>query len=178
MSKITQINVEIRAAAPTLINSELAGASSGGMLEKGVLIGGKYCVEERIEAASGEAELYLCSFEGGQYVAKIYRREAALPEDTARNLYRITLVGETGEGGAGAAALQEALEERFYALEVRDKTRMAEDIWQRAEEDSLRGLFLRELRQQWNKAKTEEERERVTRAVRFGLAALDHRDLG
>ena len=104
--------------------------------------------------------------------------EAALPEDTARHLYRITLVGETGEGGAGAAALQEALEERFYALEVRDKTRMAEDIWQRAEEDSLRGLFLRELRQQWNKAKTEEERERVTRAVRFGLAALDHRDLG
>jgi len=104
--------------------------------------------------------------------------EAALPEDTARHLYRITLTGETGEGGVNLAALEEALEDRFYALELRDATRMAEDIWQRAEEDSLRGLFLRNLREQWQSAKTEEERERVTRAVRFGLAALDHRDLG
>ena len=55
---------------------------------------------------------------------------------------------------------------------------MAEDIWQRAEEDSLRGLFLRALREKWKKAETEEEREKVTRAVRFGLAALDPRDLG
>ena len=104
--------------------------------------------------------------------------EAALPEDTARHLYRIVLTGETGESGAGAAALQEALADRFYDLEVRDQTRMAEDIWQRAGEDSLRGLFLQRLRAQWNQAKTEEERERVTQAVRFGLAALDHRDLG
>lgn len=45
------------------------------------------------------------------------------------------------------AALQEALADRFYALEIRDCTRMAEDVWRRAEEDSLRGLFLRELRE-------------------------------
>lgn len=104
--------------------------------------------------------------------------EAALPADTAQDLYRILLTGETGEGGVDAAALQEALADRFYALEIRDHTRMAEDIWSRAEEDSLRGLFLRELRGRWNAAKTEEERETVTQAVRFGLAALDHRDLG
>lgn len=104
--------------------------------------------------------------------------EAALPADTARHLYRILLTGETGEGGADAAALREALADRFYALEVRDHTRMAEDIWARAEEDSLRGLFLRELRAKWNAAKTDEERETVTQAARFGLAALDHRDLG
>lgn len=104
--------------------------------------------------------------------------EAALPADTAQHLYRILLTGETREGGVDAAALQEALADRFYALEVRDHTRMAEDIWARAEEDSLRGLFLRELRTKWNTAKTEEERETVTQAARFGLAALDHRDLG
>lgn len=104
--------------------------------------------------------------------------EAALPADTAQHLYRIILTGETGEGGVDAKALEEALADRFYALEVRDHTRMAEDIWARAEEDSLRGLFLRELRTKWNAAKTEEERETVTRAARFGLAALDHRDLG
>ena len=104
--------------------------------------------------------------------------EAALPPDTARDLYRITLTGETGEAGVDAVGLAQALEPRFYALEVRDATRMAEDIWQRAQEDSLRGLFLRELRRRWKESNTEEEREQVTRAARFGLAALDHRDLG
>lgn len=104
--------------------------------------------------------------------------EAALPADTVQHLYRIALTGETGESGAGAQALQEALADRFYALEVRDHTRMAEDLWKRAEEDSLRGLFLRELRAKWNAASTEEEKETITNAARFGLAALDHRDLG
>lgn len=101
--------------------------------------------------------------------------EAALPTDTERDLYRILLRGETGEGGVNVAALREALTERFYALEVRDHTRMAEDVWARAGEDSLRGLFLRELRKRWDEA-GEEERETVTRAARFGLAALDHRE--
>ena len=104
--------------------------------------------------------------------------EAALPPETAQDLYRILLTGETGEGGVDAAALEEALSDRFYALEVRDHTRMAEDIWARAGEDSLRGLFLRQLRTRWDSAATEEERETVTQAARFGLAALDHRDLG
>ena len=104
--------------------------------------------------------------------------EAALPQETAAHLYRILLTGETDEGGVDAAVLTEALADRFYALEIRDRTRMAEDIWKRAEEDSLRGLFLRELRAKWNAAETDEERDTVTAAARFGLAALDHRDLG
>lgn len=104
--------------------------------------------------------------------------EAALPQDTVNDLYRIRLTGETGEGGADARALETALSGRFYALEVRDHTRVAADVWARAGEDSLRGLFLRELRSRWDAAAGEEEREAVTQAVRFGLAALDHRDLG
>ena len=104
--------------------------------------------------------------------------EAALPPETARDLYRILLTGETGEGGADAKALEEALSDRFCALEIRDHTRMAEDVWRRAGEDSLRGMFLRELRTRWDAAESEGERETVTRAARFGLAALDHRDLG
>ena len=104
--------------------------------------------------------------------------EAALPPDTAGDLYRILLTGETAEGGAGAAALREALADRFDTLEVRDRTRMAEDLWQRAGEDSLRGLFLRELLARREAAETEEERTEIDLAARFGLAALDHRDLG
>ena len=104
--------------------------------------------------------------------------ERALPADTAQNLYRILLTGETGEGGVHTDALKAALADRFYALELRDRTRLAEDLWAKAEEDSLRGLFLRDLKQQLAQAQTEEDRQRVTMAARFGLAALDHRDLG
>ena len=104
--------------------------------------------------------------------------EGALPAETAQDLYRILLTGETGEGGVSLEALQETLADQFYALELRDQTRLAEDLWARAEEDSLRGLFLKDLKTQLNCAGTEEERRRITMAARFGLAALDHRDLG
>lgn len=104
--------------------------------------------------------------------------EEALPAETERDLYRVILTGETGEGGVDAHALREVLAQRFYGLDIRDRTCMASDIWARAGEDSLWGLFLQELRLKWEHAASEEERETVTRAVRFGLAALDHRDLG
>lgn len=104
--------------------------------------------------------------------------EAALPPETANDLYRILLTGETGEGGVNAAALRETLADRFYALDIRDNTRMAQNVWARAEEDSLRGMFLRDLRAKLDKAATDVEWETITRAARFGLAALDHRDLG
>lgn len=103
--------------------------------------------------------------------------ESALPENTVNDLYRILLTGETDERSIDLPALQEALSNRFYVLELRDLTRIREDVWARAGEDSLRGLFLRRLRARFDKAATEEERETVTQAVRFGLAALDHRDL-
>ena len=104
--------------------------------------------------------------------------EAALPEGTGRDLYRVILTGETGEEGVDTAGLQAALADRFYALEVRDATRPAEDLWARAEEDSLRGLFLRELKMKYKAAETDAERETVVRAVRFGLVALERRDMG
>ena len=104
--------------------------------------------------------------------------ETAVGADTKEHLYRLILTGETDAEGVDIPTLEKVLQERFYALEIRDSTRMKEDIWARAEEDSLRGMFLRELRAKWNSAKTEEEKETVTAAARFGLAALDHRDLG
>ena len=102
---------------------------------------------------------------------------AALPENTEKDIYRILLRGETGERGVELAALREQLEERFYALELRDHTRLAEDIWSRSGEDSLRGMFLRELYSRRETAESQEEKERIDRAARFGLAALDHRDM-
>ena len=104
--------------------------------------------------------------------------EAALPSDTGNDLFRILLTGETDEQGVDLPALLAALADRFYALELRDETRIRQDVWARAGEDSLRGLFLRELRTRLDAADTEEERQMARQAARFGLAALDHRDPG
>lgn len=100
---------------------------------------------------------------------------AALPAHTERDCYRLVLTGETAENSAG---LEAALQSRFDTLELRDRTRAPEDLWARAGEDSLRGLFLRNLHERLEAAATEPERETIRQAARFGLAALDRRDLG
>lgn len=102
--------------------------------------------------------------------------EEALPTETAADLYRIALTGESD--GEDLAALKEALEGRFYALELRSHTRMSRDLWAHREEDSLRGAFLRRLYTRLENASTKEEEETATMAARFGLAALEGRDLG
>ena len=105
------------------------------------------------------------------------RLEAAVAPFSTADILRVVLTGETGEAGVDLAALETAFAHRFYSLELRDRTRVGEDIWKRAEEDSLRGLFLQELRRQYDAAGDDSTRERIVRAVRFGMAAMDGRDL-
>lgn len=102
--------------------------------------------------------------------------EEALGADPEKNIYRLILTGETDENGVESEKLQERFAERCYHLEIRDRTHVSEDIWARAEEDSLCGLFLKELRLKYNAAETDTEREAVELAARFGLAALLKRD--
>ena len=73
--------------------------------------------------------------------------------------------------------LQRELADRFYALELRDQTRMKQDIWERCGDDSLRGLFLQELRRAYDGTEDEAARRKIERAVRFGLAAMDNREM-
>ena len=94
--------------------------------------------------------------------------EAALPPHTEDHIYRILL---TGEGDApDLPALERALAGRFYGLTLRDCTRLPRDLWQRREEDTLTGLFLRELWPLWER---EPDSGACQLAVRFGLAALE-----
>ena len=101
--------------------------------------------------------------------------EEALPYQTAEDFYRILLTGEAEH--IGASGLEKALAGRFAALEVRDDTRLPRDLWERMGEDSLRGRFLAGMRALLDGAETEQGRQRVILAVRFGLDALEHRDL-
>lgn len=102
----------------------------------------------------------------------------ALPETAAQDVCRVIFTGASGEpGGVDLAALLDRFRTRCYALELRDRTCPAQSLWARAGEDSLRGIFLQQLHERYNAAGTEAERLRIVRAVRFGLAALDGRDM-
>ena len=102
--------------------------------------------------------------------------ESALPAGAEGDLCRILLRGESS--GLDLNALQRRFAGRCEYLELRDETSLPQNLWKRAEEDSLRGLFLRQLREKLESAETEAEREVVRQAARFGLAALEGRDLG
>ena len=100
--------------------------------------------------------------------------ENALPESTENDIYRIIFTGE-----AEPVALPEvyrALEGRFFSLSLRDGTTPKQDLWAAAGEDTLRGLFLRELRQRYDAADTPEEKQCIADAARLGLAAMDGRE--
>lgn len=98
-----------------------------------------------------------------------------LPDDTQNDVYRIILRGESSEA-PDLKAISDALGDRFFSFQLRDETTLRRDIWENAGADNLRGQFLQRLRAKYDAAKTDEERERITQAVRWGLAALDKRE--
>lgn len=99
----------------------------------------------------------------------------ALPDNTADDIYRIILRGETAEA-PDVSALTAALEPRFFSLQVRDETSLRRDLWEKAGEDSLRGQFLARLRSAYDEAEYDTEKEKIVQAARWGLAALDRRE--
>lgn len=99
-----------------------------------------------------------------------------LPREAGRDIYRILLTGESAPEGLNLAALEELAAPYFYSVSLRDHTHVRRDLWSRAGEDTLTGLFLRELRGRLEAAESDMEREKIEKAVRFGLAALENRE--
>ena len=98
-----------------------------------------------------------------------------LPEGCAGDILRLTLRGEW-EVKPRLEELRESLADRCWSLTLRDETRLTREVWQAADEDTLRGAFLRILKKQYAAAGNEEARERITQAARYGLAALEYRE--
>ena len=96
-----------------------------------------------------------------------------IPDDAVRDVYRITLTGET-DTAPDLNRLYRNLSEMFFELQLRDETRPRRDLWESAGEDSLRGLFLKRLRERWEKAQSAAEKQRIEQAVRWGMAALNN----
>ena len=82
------------------------------------------------------------------------------------------VTGETAEP-LTLAPLERALSGEFFRLELRDDTRLRRDLWDRCGDDTLRGLFLGQLRREYDSADPQRQKE-IEQAVRFGLAAMDN----
>lgn len=97
---------------------------------------------------------------------------AFLPKEPSPDLCRILLTGECG--AFDLEALEAMAAPCFYSVSLRDQTRLRRDLWARAGEDTLTGLFLRQLRARLEDAVDDSGRALVEHAARFGLAALEN----
>lgn len=91
------------------------------------------------------------------------------------DIVRLVLQGEVDET-PDVQRLTQQLANFCWQLEVRNETRLRQDLWSGCGEDSLRGLFLANLREEYDRA-DEAGRAVIEQAVRFGLAAMENREL-
>ena len=124
-----------------------------------------------VTAGSCAPELPLFVWKEGTPLLQELLPGIALPPDTAEDIYRILLTGERGAEALDLEGLTRALAPRFYGLTLRDRTRVQRAVWDRMEEDTLTGLFLRLMAA---RCRAEPENEILQQAVRFGLAALEN----
>lgn len=98
---------------------------------------------------------------------------ALLPADTREHIYRLVFTGE--HEGIDTLSLQKALEDRFYALQLKDETRPPVDIWKERDEDTLKGQFLTALYEQYTAA-DEAQKKVIALAAKLGLYAMEGRE--
>ena len=130
------------------------------------------CRMETFPIASRRYEVMKVDVTGSDPLLAVHTQ---LPDETVSDIYRIVLTGET-EQSPDMNRLYAALSELFFELQLRDETRLRRSVWERAGEDTLRGLFLMKLKKRYDAAGTEEQRLAIEQAARWGLAALDNRE--
>ena len=98
MDNRTVINPALQQSAQTVINNEIIeeynrqnniDVSASSLVREGATILDKYVVTRRLEVASGEADLYLCTCDHKDYVAKIYKRQFAIKQEVINALLKI-----------------------------------------------------------------------------------------
>ena len=99
---------------------------------------------------------------------------AQLPPDTGRDVYRLTLTGESEP--VDLDRLQNALSGRFFHLQLRDRTVPPRDLWEGAGEDSLEGRYFQILQQAAQNA-TGPEAEALCLAARISRRILEGQEV-
>ncbi len=100
---------------------------------------------------------------------------SALPSPTAHEHLRLTLIGE-GDS-PDVSSLSKTLSERYLSAAIYDKSIPTRNLWDGEDGEGLRGIFLRKMRARINAAETEEEKQKLLRAVRLGIDAIENRDI-
>ena len=97
-SSSTVINPNLQDSFSTIINPEIApqyngqngdDPSIGQPINEGAEICGKYKIVRQLEVSSGEADLYLCTCNRLEYVAKVYKRKFAIKQEVIDKLMTI-----------------------------------------------------------------------------------------
>ena len=135
-----------------------------------VTLGDGECSLEPVCIASRRYEILKIDVTGTDPLLAIH---TSLPDETVKDVYRIILTGES-DTSPDLSRLHYNLEELFFELQLRDETRLRRSVWERAGDDTLRGLFLKKLRTKYDAARDDEQRRRIEQAARWGLAALDN----
>lgn len=97
----------------------------------------------------------------------------ALPESAARDCLRVILTGEAES--IDLSALEEALRGSCYSLSLRDATVPKQELWAACGSDTLRGQFLRNLKERYDRS-GEEERRKIVLAAQLVTALMDGRE--
>ncbi len=93
-------------------------------------------------------------------------------KDYPRHFYRLALTGEWSGSPDLAKRVQTRLEETLHWVQVEDQTMPDADKVLVAEEDSLKGLFVRQMLERIHSAQGEEQQQ-YQQALRLGLAAFE-----
>ena len=99
--------------------------------------------------------------------------QLALPDDTIKDIFRITLKGET-EKSVSVHEIYKQIADLFFELHIEDRTTLKNNIWETGGENTLRGSFLTKMRERYDKADNETDKEKIEMAVRWGIAAIDN----
>lgn len=138
-------------------------------------LGPKGCLLTETDGSTVTASFHpLCTRQYRVEALPLSEFRSSLPAEPSPDLVRILLTGESAAPPELDRLSAMAADRWFYA-ELRDATVLPESLWARAEEDSLTGLFLREMSGRLSAA-PEEERGLLLLATRFGLAALEGRE--
>lgn len=97
----------------------------------------------------------------------------ALPEGAARDCIHVILTGEAET--IDLPALEEALRGSCYSLSLRDATEPKQELWSACGSDTLRGQFLRNLKEQYDRS-GEAERRKIVLAAQLVTALMDGRE--
>ena len=103
--------------------------------------------------------------------------ERVMPDTAEKDVCRIVFTGEIRGLGVDLPAMEEKFRKKFYFLEMRDRTHPARELWEKAGTTTMRGLFLREMKEKYDAAQDDAAREQVILALRYGLAAMDGREM-